>query len=308
MERVEAELGRYIKAGATHYLLINTSDIRPVPMMTKAVMDVGWEGLQPGTTANDMDFYRGWSAAEFGDKAAPQIAEIYKEYFQAPARRPNTQPALEYGDNYYQTEARRYLLSYMIGSPLFTLPGQNPKWVRPGVVLNFRGESPSQWIPPSAQAEIERCGEAQSRWDALWNKAVAAESLVDADRRPFYRAHVLTMITIHRESNRMLWLTAKAVLAAQNGQNAQARDFAQQAIASIAEIEKSESAAEYGKWKNWYRGDWLTGIPRTREIIAGFVNYLDDPLAHMVAPILWPGWEAYYHIMHYEGERQADVH
>jgi hypothetical protein len=38
------------------------------------------------------------------------------------------------------------------------------------------------------------------------------------------------------------------------------------------------------------------------------VNYLDDPLAHMVAPILWPGWEAYYHIMHYEGERQADVH
>jgi hypothetical protein len=24
-------------------------------------------------------------------------------------------------------------------------------------------------------------------------------------------------------------------------------------------------------------------------------------------PVLWDGWEAYYHIMHYEGDRSADV-
>src|SRR5581483_10742535 len=45
MSRVIAELGRYIKAGATNYFLVNTSDIRPVVMMAKAVMDVAWGGL-----------------------------------------------------------------------------------------------------------------------------------------------------------------------------------------------------------------------------------------------------------------------
>ena len=307
MERVEAELGRYIKAGATSYLLINTSDIRPVAMMTRAVMDVGWGGLQ-GPAANDMEFYRRWAAKEFGERAAPKTAEIYKEYFQAPASRPNTNPPLPYGDNYYHTLARRLLLDYMVGSPLYALPGQNPKWVKPNAITNVRGERPELLVPEEAKAEIERCGEAQPRWNALWNKAVAAESLVPAGRHPYYHAQVLTMIAIHRESNRVLSLVAQAVLAAHNGQAAQARSLAQQALAAFDEIDEAESDAEYGKWKNWYRGDWLTGIYRTRETVQDFLKYLDDPLGHMAPPILWQGWEAYYHIMHYEKDRSADVH
>jgi hypothetical protein len=307
MSRVISELGRYIKAGATNYLLINTSDIRPVSMMTKAVMDVGWGGLQPGTTASADEYYRNWSAEEFGDKAAPQVAEIYKEYFQAPALRPDHQPPLEYGDNYYHTEARRLLLSYMIGSPLYSLPGQAPKWVTPRVFTSFRGESVDQWLPEAAKGEIQRCGEAQARWDAVWEKAVAAEALVPPGRQPFYRAHVLAMIAIDRESNRILTLVSQAVLAAENGQTAQAHDDAEQALRAFDEIKKAEEAAEYGKWKNWYRGDWLTGIDRTREIVQDFVNYLNDPLSHMAPPVYWTGWEAYYHIMHYEGDRSADV-
>ena len=42
---IQAELGRYIKAGATSYFLVNTSDIRPVAMTTRAVMDVAWGGV-----------------------------------------------------------------------------------------------------------------------------------------------------------------------------------------------------------------------------------------------------------------------
>jgi Glycosyl hydrolase family 115 len=306
MSRVEAELGRYIQAGATNYLLINTSDIRPVAMMAKAVMDVGWGGLQPGTTANDQDFYRTWSAEQFGDKAATQVAEVYKEYFEAPAHRPDTDPALEYGDNYYHTQARRLLLTYMVGSPLYTLPGQTPKWVTQRVT-DSRIENPEEWLPQAAKGEIVRCGEAQPRWDALWKKAVAAEALVEPERRPFYRAHVLAMIAIQKESNRILSLAAQAVLAAQKGDTAQAREAAQRALAAFDEIDKAEAAAEYGKWQHWYRGDWLTGIPRTRETFQSFLGYLEDPLPHMAPPIFWDNWEAYYHIMHYEGDRSAEV-
>jgi hypothetical protein len=42
VERSLSELGRYIKAGATAYFLLNTSDIRPVSMSIRAMMDAAW--------------------------------------------------------------------------------------------------------------------------------------------------------------------------------------------------------------------------------------------------------------------------
>src|SRR5215469_7079234 len=304
MERVQAELGRYIAAGATDYLLVNTSDIRPVAMMARAVMDIGWGGVRPGGRAEDVDYYRNWSAKEFGEKAAPQIAKLYSEYFRAPANRPGTQPALPYGDNYYHTQVRRFLLSYMIGAPLYSLPGQNPKWVKPSVSLDY----PTYASDQALKGEIERCGAAQPRWDDLWNEAVAAEGLVPAERKPFFEAGVLAMIAINKESNRTLSLIAQAVLDARNGRVAEAQQLAKRALSSLDEIDRAESAAEYGKWKNWYRGDWLTGIYRTRELVQMFLNYLDDPLGHISPPAFWSSWEAYYHIMQYEKDRQVDVH
>ena len=50
VDRILSELGRYIKAGATQYLLLNTSDLRPVSMTSKAVMDIAWKGLPQGGT------------------------------------------------------------------------------------------------------------------------------------------------------------------------------------------------------------------------------------------------------------------
>lgn len=47
VERSLSELARYIKAGATQYFLVNTSDIRPVSMSIRAVMDAVWGGVGP---------------------------------------------------------------------------------------------------------------------------------------------------------------------------------------------------------------------------------------------------------------------
>ena len=310
VDRIYSELGRYIKAGATHYLLLNTSDIRPVPMTVKAVMNVGWKGLPHDATGTDRDgdpFYREWSSQEFGKKAAAQVAHIYKQYFEAPAHLPGELPTLPYGDQYYHTEARRFLLEYMVGFPLYFLPGQAPTWVVPRV---YSGPSENPSTPNLANAlkgEIERCGEAQPRWDALWAKAVAAEKLVSMERRPFYHAHVLTMIAIDRESNRALQSIAEAIQHAQKGEVTEARAETQRALQALDEIFKVEAGAEYGKWKNWYRGDWLTGIARTRELVQILAKRIEDPSLPMPPPIYWTGWEAYYHIMHYEGERTADV-
>ena len=48
VKTIQSEIGRYIKAGATSYFLVNTSDIRPYVMTTRAVMDMAWAGNLTG--------------------------------------------------------------------------------------------------------------------------------------------------------------------------------------------------------------------------------------------------------------------
>jgi hypothetical protein len=307
IERSLSELARYIKAGATQYFLVNTSDIRPVSMSIRAVMDAVWEGV-PKTENPAEDFYERWSADEFGKPAAPKLANLYREYFNAPAHFGD--PLHEYGDQLYHTELRRLLLAYMIDSPLYALPSQSPKWelphlLGPGVGPNRGGANES--LDNVIAREIQQCGDAQPRWDAVWNHAQAIAPLIPPARKPFFNAEVLAMIAINRESNRILFLVSKAILDAKNGRRAEAHNEINEALQAFDEIQRAEAAAEYGKWKNWYRGDWLTGVYRSRQTVETFSKFLDDPLSHSAPPVLWDGWEAYYHIMHYEGDRSVDV-
>jgi Ni/Co efflux regulator RcnB len=92
------------------------------------------------------------------------------------------------------------------------------------------------------------------------------------------------------------------------GDTAKAETEAADALKALDEIQIAMHAAEYGKWKNWYRGDWLTGVYRTRELVEDYTNHLKDPMAKLPAPASWSGWEAYFHIMQYEGDRSVDVH
>jgi hypothetical protein len=308
VDRVYSELGRYIKAGATSYMLLNTSDIRPVSMTTKAVMDLAWRGLPSHPDADR--FYRDWADEEFGMKAGSEMPSIYKEYFEAPARAAFGKETREYGDQYYHTEARLLLLASMIRDPLYSLPSQSPRWIVPRVFpfpSDPAGEAGKERLNEIAGQEAQRCRNAQPRWDAVWAKAKQAEEAVLPERRPFYRAEVLAMIAINRESNRMLWQASEAVREAIAGDREGAERSAERALEAISEIHAAESAAEYGQWEHWYRGDWLTGVNRTGELLNIFRKLMEDPLAPLPPPVLWNGWEAYHHIMQYEGDRSVEV-
>lgn len=309
VERIFSELGRYIAAGATHYVLVNTSDIRPVPMTIRALMDTAWQGRLSGDEGSASAFYRRWAADQFGTRAASKVAELYQAYFNAPAHLPG-RATREYGDQLYHTEARRMILTQMLDAPLFSIPSQAPPWMPLRRVTNVNAAgapvTPKEWLRESLTTQIERTTEAQSRWDGVWQLALAARPLVATERLPFYRAHVLTMIAINRQSNMMLHDVARAIEAAGIGKTAEARQLLSQALQACDEIRRDETAAEYGRWKNWYAGDWLTNVNRTRETIALYMRRLTNPLSPLPSSLLWD-WEAYYHILHYEGDRVVDV-
>jgi hypothetical protein len=95
---------------------------------------------------------------------------------------------------------------------------------------------------PSTSAEMESaalardikdCEEAQPRWDAVWNHAVDAEKLVDPDRRNYYQAEVLTMITINLESNHALLEVAQALKDDDTGQHEKAQTEAAAALQAL---------------------------------------------------------------------------
>ena len=328
---IQSEIGRYIKAGATAYFLVNTSDERPVAMTTRAVMEIAWGGV-PATTGGSADpeggadtaYYKKWATEEFGAKSADVLPKVYKEYFAAPSPRPpfgpprassagNAPPPpprysnipLVLGDNYYHTEARRIILDYLTDHQVYSIPSQSPKWTLPRggfFVLN------DQQRAAFLDRDINETTDAQPRWDAVWKDAVAAESTVDPSRRQYYQAEMLTMITINRNSNRMLLDVAQSMKDQNAGDTAKAETEAADALKALDEIQASMHLAEYGKWKNWYRGDWLTGVYRTHELVEDYANHLKDPMAKLPAPASWTGWEAYFHIMRYEGDRSVDVH
>jgi hypothetical protein len=316
------ELGRYIQAGATSYLLVNTSDIRPVAMTTRAIMDLAYGGVPKESDDADGAFYRQWAAEEFGAKSAEALSKIYKEYFAAPAPRTPLRPAgltsagnpppsqkmysnvsRKEGDQHYHTEARRLILDELSGHQVIAIPSQSPKWTQPRVLPSGDAETRKAEI----EQDIGECAAAQPRWDAVYRDAVRAESLITPERRSYYQAAVLTMITINRESNHMLLNVARSLQDYDAARTDNAKAEAASALQELDSIQRSMAAAEYGKWKNWYRGDWLTGVYRTRELVQDYLNHLNDPLAKLPAPAAWTGWEAYFHIMEYEGDRTADV-
>jgi hypothetical protein len=302
VSRIYSELGRFEKAKATGYLLLNTSDIRPVAMTAQAVMDTGWYGAPAETADADRTYYQRWSAEEYGARSAEAVAAVYRDYFTAPAV--HGEPKREYGDQFYHTEIRKLLLDTMTEAPIAFMPDQAPKWETPH--LMDYPDAPQ--VKARIDSDIELCEAAEARWDAVWQEAVQAESLVASPRRDYYQASVLTMIQINRQSNRALLLVARALKDAHEGHRELAQRDAREALEALDEIQQAKSKAEYGKWKNWYRGDWLTGVSRTQEVVQAYANYLADPFAKLLAPIDWTAWEAYHYILEYQGDRVVDVH
>ena len=151
---IQEELGRYIKAGATSYVLVNTSDIRPVAMTARALMETAWGGA-PGTARR-----RGrrlTTTAGRRRSSAPnppkRSRRVYKEYFAAPAVRgsaplpgltsagnapppppPLSKIARPYGDQHYHSEIRRLILDALTEHQVIAVPSQSPKWTEPHVL------------------------------------------------------------------------------------------------------------------------------------------------------------------------------
>ncbi len=287
LQRIQRELGRAAKAGATRWLLVNTANVRPVVMTTRAVFELAWNPtawIAPGSTESEK-YLEKWSREEFGNAAGPAVTGYYNAYFTAPAKYNTPEDAIA-GDNLYQTAARGLLLSYLEGdSPL---------------LARLNGRIPHKGLADLAAKLIDAGRAADARWKQARALADKARPLVSKDRLDFFQANILTQVDLHTHFNRMVIDLAEVE---QTPDKAGKIANVQAAIKEGEAAAAAMHAAEYGNWKGYYTdGDWLLDTPRTLALARAYVDSLEGrpvPLNAIVRAK--DNGFAYYRITAYQG-------
>ena len=162
--RIYGELGRFAGAGATSYFLLNTSDVRPVPLTTDCAMRFAWNA---SGQKNQTDFLRDWSRREFGAVVANEVADIYARYFGIPYL----------GEKTRQGERHLHVM-----------------------LSNLAG---TKSVPEARQAQTFAITH-HAYVAELFAAAAALAKKIPVDRQGFYQSHVLTPIELHLRSLEML--------------------------------------------------------------------------------------------------------
>jgi hypothetical protein len=273
LERIQRELGRAAKAGATEYLLINTSDLRPVTLTTRAVMELAWDSQSWQKTDAPAGYLARWSREEFGASGADAASAYYRAYFAAPGRYgPAEQETL--ADNAYHYFARDILVHFIQGK-----------------------------AAPTAARFLVVAREAEPRWAAVQAAAERAAKAAPAARREFVQSHILTQAAIHLYSNRMLMHVAEAIGAPADRQ----APLLKSAAADAERVLQSMKAAEYGKWKGFYDGDLMVNVRHSSALIDAAIAKIETGKPTDGVKIAVQPADPYVTLKAYQGTRRVNL-
>ncbi len=290
LERIPTRTGtRWARAGATRWLLVNTANVRPVVMTTRAVFELAWkpDSWVASNSTESSNYLDKWSKEEFGEAAAPAVAAYYKAYFQAPAKYGPAEDAIA-GDNPVQSPRRGVCCC----RPLKAIPP---------LLTRLNNRIPHKDLNDFLAAKLLDAGRAADvRWERARAMAGKARLLVPKDRLDFFQANVLTQVDLHTRLNRMVMNLAEAQIApGKPAKIAKVQAAIKEGQAAIAAIQ----AAEYGKWKGLYtEGDWLLDTPRTLALARTYIDFLEGrPVSENAVIRAKDTGFAYFRITAYQG-------
>jgi hypothetical protein len=281
--RIYNQVGRFVRAGATEYLLVNVSDIRPVPLSTDCAMKLAWDArpyLDRTDEQNMTAFLEDWSRRQFGAEAAGEISGIYRDYF-ATSYMDDT--GLK-GENWVQRKVRQ-------------LHDKTHPLVAAGKPLDDAATKLCAEL-------LQFSGENRGYMEKLLAKAEKLLPVVPAGRRDFYQSHVLTQVQIHLKSLAVLEASCQAMTAYGDGDKAKAVERAEQALEEFDRIYPELHKAEYGKWAGWYEGECFTALERTRGRLAN----MRATLKGEPEPVKSDGWEEYGYGELYQYQERFSKH
>jgi hypothetical protein len=242
--RIHAELGRFARAGATNFFLVNVSDVRPVPLSTDCAMRFTWNAAPylDKTDAENMDaFLVDWSRRQFGAELSEKAAAVYAEYFNIPYQRRSQR----HGEAYLNTRLRAL--------------------DRQAATLIAAGKPLGEKLLGEAADAVKFAGENRAYLAELLRKAESLAARIPDERRMFYQSHVLTPIRIHLHMLEILESYGQAVAAYGSGDKPHSIAHIEKSLAASDDLFAALHQAEYGKWSHWFLGERFVGVESSRD-------------------------------------------
>ena len=234
--RTIQEVGRLINAGANNYFMLNVSDIRHYPLSTDFAMKMAWDakpylGKTPKKVMHE--FTTDWCSRQFGNKMAAELTSLYEQYFDIPYMG----ETLQIGES---TSAKR--LNKLQERILDKMTATQPL---------------TDDVIADCNTYLKDCALNGNFVRNLLPKVKAAYQKIPADRKDFFKGHLLFQTKIHLPYIAMLENYCQALLAYQQKDIPKAILFAQKALKANNSIKSVFFEAEYGKWQNWFVGSSL---------------------------------------------------
>ena len=266
--RIYNQVGRFVRAGATEYFLVNVSDIRPVPLSTDCAMKLAWDAkpyLDKSDKQNMTNFLADWSKRQFGSEAADKVSGIYRDYF---ATSYMNDSGL-HGENWLHALIRQL---HNLTLPKVTAGKQLGDDAR---------EMSAEFLKISSENQVYMKN-LLSRAEQLW-------PMIPAERRDFYLSHVLMQIQFHLKSLAVLEACCQSMMACAAGDQTKAILQQELALENFDKIYPELHKAEYGKWAGWYEGECFLRLEGSR----GRIENMLAALKGEPEPVKSPWWDDY---------------
>jgi len=252
---IKDEIKASLAAGGAEYLLLNSGNIR----MHVYTLDIVSKLWQDGDI--DIDQHLKKFINRLYTSKQEEITEVYKAYFKC---------AIHYGvhdddlagDEYYHHPARQIMSHWMQGN----MSTRNEKllWATPSATTFYE----------QVVAFKEKCETGSANWSDLRNKCLKLLDHLSSDDQVRFYDQFMIQVELHDSGCKGFISLCQAYLAAEVKDYPRAFVYASHAIWHYERGLHAMKQSEHGKWKNFYRADWLTNIEWTIESLITVRKYI----------------------------------
>lgn len=251
---IKEEIEKSFSSSATSYLLLNSGNIRqhlyPLDLVsqlwTSGTVDVG-------------EHYQQF-INRFYSSHHDELIKLYKSFFEKTIKYgPNEDDRA--GEEFYHHNARKIIGHWLQGR------GNTPN----GKLFWATNE-----VPFSEQVNwfLQKCQECLNGWQDLLNQCrKLSEQLSISDQQRFYDLFV-SQVELHVSGCKGFISLCKAYTSFTNHQHPLAFVQVSQSIWDYQNSLLTFQESEHGKWKGFYRADWLTNVKSTLYSLEALRKYL----------------------------------
>ncbi|WHY02456.1 glycosyl hydrolase 115 family protein [Neobacillus sp. DY30] len=242
-ELLKEELEKAFEAGAVSYLLLNSGNIR----MHLYPLDIVSQLWNNGTM--DIEEHLMTFVKRLYKTNTKEIAQLYRSYF-AKSIPYGPNPDDKAGDEFYHHPARKILGYWLQGKT--NVPLEKLYWATGEISFTDQ----VKWF-------MEKCQHGLTGWEAFLQQCRSLSLQLPEEDRQRFADQLLLQGELHASGCKGFISLCDAYISFTKNDYPVAFVHASRSIDYYKESKQALKRAEHGKWKHFYRGDWLTNIDST---------------------------------------------